>query len=133
MGDSLRTVKRERKEVLNMMRGLWLEGDSPLRRIYPSWEELEENLEMQSITPSNLKKHVFHPCPLCGVKQKVAKPIEEIFPYQNCSSCRRPFFVRRDLTVRELSQDEIREIPRAWFKVVEDPTKKKVAVVFRLE
>ncbi len=133
MGDSLRSVKRERKEVLNMLRELWLEGDSPLRRIYSSWEELEENLEMQSMTTSSPKKHIFHPCPVCGAKQKVTKPIEGIFPYQNCSSCQRPFFVRRDLTVRELSQDEIREIPGAWFKVVEDLNKRKVAVVFRLE
>jgi hypothetical protein len=133
MGDSSKSVKRERKEILNMLRELWLVGDSELRRIYSSWEQLEENLEIRSMTASSLKKHVFRPCPVCGAKQKVTKPMEGIFPYQNCSSCKRPFFVRRDLTVRQLSQEEIREIPRAWFKVVEDLSKKRVAVVFGLE
>jgi hypothetical protein len=37
------------------------------------------------------------------------------------------------LTVRKLSEDEIRDIPGALFKVVEDLGRKKVAVVFKLE
>jgi len=132
-GDSPKLIKRERKEVLAMLREIWLEGDSPLRRIYSSWEQLEENLEMTAVTASNREKYVIQPCPFCGAKQEVAKPIGGIFPCQNCSSCKRPFYVRRDLTVRKLSEDEIRDIPGAWFKVVEDLGRKKVAVVFRLE
>jgi hypothetical protein len=37
------------------------------------------------------------------------------------------------LTARKLTDEETREIPGAWFKVVEDLNDKKVAVVFRLE
>src|SRR5512136_2643865 len=132
-GDSPKLDKREKKEVLNMLREIWLEGDSPLRRIYSSWEQLEENLEMTALVASNREKHVLKPCPVCGAKQKVSKPIEGIFPYQNCNSCKRPFYVRKDLTVRKLSEDEIRDIPGAWFRVVEDLDRKRVAVVFKLE
>ena len=38
-----------------------------------------------------------------------------------------------DLTVRKLEDEEAREIPSAWFQVVEDLNNKKVALVFKLE
>lgn len=131
--DSSKSVMREKKQVLNMLREIWLGGDSSLRRIYSSWEQLEENLEITSATPSTGEKQARQPCPKCGAKQKVAKPIEEILPYQICRSCKHPFYVRRDMTVRKLSREEIREIPSAWFKVIEDLDRKKVAVVFKIE
>jgi ribosomal protein L37AE/L43A len=121
--------KREKKEVLGMLREMWLKGDSPLHRIYSSWEELETNVKITS----DKEKHAIQPCPNCGAKQNIAKPMEGIFPYQNCKSCKHPFYVNTDLTVRKLTDEEKREIPGAWFQIVEDISRKKVAVVFRLE
>jgi hypothetical protein len=37
------------------------------------------------------------------------------------------------LLVRKLTEEEEREIPEAWIRIVEDLTKKKVAVVLRFE
>jgi ribosomal protein L37AE/L43A len=121
--------KREKKEILSMLREMWLKGGSPLHRIYSSWEELEANVKITS----DKEKHSIQPCPNCGTKQNIAKPMEGIFPYQNCKSCKHPFYVNKDLTVRQLTDEERREIPGAWFQIVEDISKKKVAVVFRLE
>ena len=136
MGDSddcPKCGKREKKEILSMLREMWLKGDSPLHRIYSSWEELEANVKITSETTSDKEKHAVQPCPNCGTKQNIAKPMEGIFPYQNCKSCKHPFYVNTDLTVRKLTDEERREIPGAWFQIVEDISKKKVAVVFRLE
>jgi ribosomal protein L37AE/L43A len=125
--------KREKKEVLGMLREMWLKGDSPLHRIYSSWEELEANVKITSEIMSGKEKRVIQQCPNCGTKQNIAKPMEGIFPYQNCKSCKQPFYVNTDLTVRKLTDEERREIPGAWFQIVEDLSQKKVAVVFRLE
>jgi hypothetical protein len=125
--------KRERKELLNMLREMWLKGDSHLRRIYSSWEELEANLEITSETSLSKGKRKVQPCPNCGEKQTITKPIEGIFPYQNCKLCKDPFYINKDLTVRTLTEEEKREIPKAWIQIVDDLNKKKVAVVFRLE
>lgn len=130
--DSPKHATHEKKEVLSMLREMWLEGDSPLRRIYSSWEQLEANLEM-TLEGSGVEKRVCHACPYCGVKQDMAVPMDGVFPYQNCGSCKHPFFIRGDSTVRRLSDEERREIPKVWFQVVEDLGRKKVAVVFRVE
>ena len=125
--------KREKKEVPSMLKEMWLKGDSPLHRIYSSWEELEANVKITTETPSDKGKPVIHPCPNCGIKQVIAKPMEGIFPYQNCKSCKKPFYINKDLTARKLTDEEQREIPGIWFQIVEDINKKNVAVVFRLE
>ena len=125
--------KREKKEILNVLKEMWLKGDSPLHRIYSSWEELEANVKITSETTRSKEKRAVQPCPNCGAKQKIAKPMEGIFPYQNCKSCKHPFYVNKDLTVRKLTEEERREIPGSWFQIVEDINKKKVIVVFRLE
>jgi ribosomal protein L37AE/L43A len=125
--------KHEKKEVLGILREMWLKGDSPLHRIYSSWEELESNMKITSEAASGKGKRAVQRCPNCGTKQNISIPIEGIFPYQNCKSCKHPFYVNNDLTVRKLTDEEKREIPRAWFQVVEDMSKKKVAVIFRLE
>ena len=125
-------AKKERKLVLHVLREIWLKGDSPLRRIYSSWEELEANLEIKTEKESAERQHV-KPCPICGAKQRIALPFEEVFPYQTCESCKQTFYVNNDLTVRKLSEEEKRDLPGAWVKVVEDMKKNKVAVVFGLE
>jgi len=122
----------ERKEVLNMLREMWQKGDSPFRRIYSSWEELEANVEIKTGNETRKEKYVFHSCPNCGAKQKITKPLEDFFPYQNCKSCKQTFYVNKHLTVRKLTGEE-RDMPTAWVQIVEDINKKKLAVAFRIE
>ena len=123
----------ERRELLNLLRVMWRKGDSSLRRIYPSWEELESNLDI--IVEAQRKKtaYVCRSCPNCGVKQKITKPLDELFPYETCQSCKQPFHVNTDLTVKELTDDEKDNMPAEWVRILEDLSKKKLAVVFRLE
>ena len=103
-----------------------------MRRIYSSWEQLEANLELTSEAIST-EKRTLKPCPYCGANQIVAVPIVGIFQYQNCKSCKNAFHVSKNLSVRELTDEEKSEIPNAWFQIIEDLSKKKVAVIFKLE
>jgi hypothetical protein len=123
----------EKKELLNMLRIMWRKGDSPLRRIYPSWEELEANLEIIIDEEKRKKVFLYRSCPYCGITQKIAKPLDVLYPYANCQSCRRSFRINDDLTVRELTDDEEEEMPAEWVRVRTDLRKKKMAIVFKLE
>ena len=123
----------ERKEALSIFRELWSTGNSPLHRMYSSWEELERNIEVKSDTATTIKKPKIRSCPYCGVKQTITMPLDGIFPYLNCESCKHPFFVQNNLFVRKPTEEEELEIPEAWIRIVEDLTKKKVAVVLKFE
>ena len=123
----------ERKELLNMLREMWRKGDLPLRRIYPSWEELEANVEIIVDRKTRKETYAIQPCPNCGEKQKITKPLEDLFPYHNCQSCKRPFLVNKDLTVRKLTEEEKEDMPADWVRILEDLSNKKLAIVFRLE
>jgi rRNA maturation protein Nop10 len=130
LSDCPKCGKREKKEIPSIFREMWQKGDSPLRRIYSSWEELEQHVEIK--TEKN-EKYTIQPCPNCGVKQRITKPIDALFPYQNCKSCKHTFYVNKDLTVRKLTEEEKRETPKAWIQIVEDLSNKKCAIVFKLE
>jgi ribosomal protein S27AE len=130
LGDCPKCGKHEKREVLSIFREMWRRPDSPLHRIYSSWEELEQHVEIETGKETKFK---VQPCPNCGVKQKITKPLEGFFPFQNCNSCEKAFYVNRDLTVRQITEDEKREIPKAWIQIVDDLSKKKCAVVFKLE
>jgi len=58
------------------------------------------------------------PCPYCGVRQKVEKPIEGVFPVQQCFAnyrgCYRGFYVNDDLTIRKLTEQESKMLKEAW-------------------
>ena len=123
----------EKKELLDILRIIWRKGDSPLRRIYPSWEELVANLEINTAEAKSKRVFLFRSCPYCGLTQKITKPIDELFPYATCYSCERPFRVNNDLTVRELTDIEEEEMPAEWVRVLEDLSKKIMAIVFKLE
>ena len=123
----------EKKELLNMLREMWQKGDSPLHRIYSSWEELEQHVDIKTARTTRKEKYKIQPCPNCGVKQRITKTLEEFFPYQNCKSCEQAFYVNKDLTVRKLTEEEKEEMPAAWVQIVEDLSKKKMAIVFKLE
>ena len=122
----------EKRELLNMLKEMWQKGDSPLRRIYSSWDELEANLEIKTEKTTRKEKYALKPCPNCGVKQKITKPLEAFFPFQNCKSCKQTFHVNKDLTARKLASEE-KDMPLAWFQIFEDINKKKLAVTFRVE
>lgn len=125
--------EHERKEALSIFKELWYEGNSPLHRMYSSWEELESNIEVKSDESTGLEKHRIQSCPYCGAKVAINKPLDGIFPYLNCESCKRLFYVQNDLSVRKLADEEKMEIPEGWVRIVEDLAQKKVAVVFKLE
>ena len=133
LGDCPKCGKHEKREVLRIFREMWRKADSPLHRIYSSWEELEQHVEITTEGTGKEEKYAVHQCPNCEVKQRITKPLEKFFPYQNCKSCENPYYVNKDLTVRKLTEDEKREIPKAWIQIVDDLSKKKCAIVFRLE
>jgi peptide subunit release factor 1 (eRF1) len=123
----------ERKELLNMLREMWQEGELPLRRIYPSLEELEANVDITVEGKRKNIKSAIKTCPNCGSKQKIRRPPENLFPYHNCKSCGQPFHVSSDLTVRKLTAEEQENMPADWVRILEDLDKKKLAIVFKLE
>ncbi len=116
-----------------MLREMWQKGDSPLHRIYSSWEQLEQHVDVKAERAERKEKYMVQPCPNCGVKQRVTKPLEEFFPYQTCKACEQAFYVNKDLTVRRLTEDEKESMPAAWVQIVEDLSRKKLAIVFSLE
>jgi predicted RNA-binding Zn-ribbon protein involved in translation (DUF1610 family) len=122
----------ERKELLNMLKAMWRRGDLPLRRIYPSLEELEANVDITLDRKKRREKYSIQPCPNCGVKQKITRP-EYLFPYHICRSCKHLFHVNKNLTVRKLTEDEKENMPEDWVRIFEDLNKKKLAIVFKLE
>jgi len=127
------STKNVRREALSIFRELWSEGNSPLHRMYSSWEELESSVEVESTATFDVETYKIQPCPYCGVKQKISRPLGGIFSYLNCESCKRSFFVQSDFRVRRLTDEEKADIPDALIQIVEDLAKKKVAVVLRLE
>ncbi len=122
----------EKKEFLNMLREMWQKGDSPLHRIYSSWDELEANVEIKTDKTAPKEKYKLQPCPNCGAKQKITKPLEDFFSFQNCKACKQTFRVNRDLTARKLTSEE-KDMPSAWFQIFEDINKKKLAIAFRID
>ena len=127
------STKNDRKEALSIFKELWSSGNSPLHRMYSSWDELESSIDVKSNVTTSLEKPKIQQCPYCGAKQEVTRPLDGIFPYLNCESCKRSFFVQSDFKVRKLTEEAKVDIPCAWIQIVEDLTKKKVAVVLKLE
>ena len=133
LSDCPASTKNNRREALSIFRELWSEGNSALHRMYSSWDELERNIEVKSKIAASAGKHETKPCPYCGVKQIISKPLDGIFPYANCESCKRSFFVQSDFKLRRLTEEEKANISSALIQIVEDLAKKKVAVVLRIE
>ncbi len=123
----------ERRELLNLLKVMWRKGDSSLRRIYPSWDDLEANMDIMIDKHRKKEKYIDRSCPNCGAIQKIAKPTNELFPYETCQSCKHPFHVNKDCKLRRLTEDEEDNMPAEWVRILEDLQKKKLAIVFRLE
>jgi hypothetical protein len=123
----------ERKELLSMLRVIWRNDNSSLRRIYSSWEELESNFEVVTRHEEQRQHYVHRSCPSCGVTIKVVKPLDELFPYEKCQSCKRPYHINKDLTIRKLMEEEKENLPEDWIRILEDLNKKKLAILFKIE
>ena len=123
----------EKTELLHILRVMWRRGDSSLRQIYPSWEDLEANIDITVESQKRKEDFELKPCPYCGVTQKITTPYNELFPYEKCQSCKRAFHVNNNLAVRKLTDDEEEYMPSEWVRVLENLNKKKLAIVFKLE
>jgi len=123
----------EKKELLNILREMWQAPDSSLHRIYSSWEELENHIELTTDATMKRERSVVRSCPNCGEKQVVTRIPNDIFPYQNCSNCRQPYHINRDLTIRRITEEEYENLPAPWVQIIEDIHKKRMAVTFKLE
>ena len=123
----------EKTELLKLLKIMWKKGDSSLRRIYPSWEDLENNIEIKLEETHSKSITVHKSCPYCGAILKVRKPVDELFPYGECKSCKRSFHISSDLEVRKLTDEEEENMPKEWIRILEDLNKKKLVVVFKLE
>jgi hypothetical protein len=112
---------------------MWRNDNSSLRRIYSSWEELETNLEV--VTRDEEQKLHYHnrSCPSCGVTLKVVKPLDELFPYEKCQSCKHPYHINKELTIRKLTEEEKENLPEDWIRILEDLNKKRIAILFKIE
>ncbi|MCW3999908.1 MAG: hypothetical protein NWE93_06690 [Candidatus Bathyarchaeota archaeon] len=123
----------EKHQLLQLLKDKWERGDSSLRRIYPSWEDLESNIEIKLAENSpdyaTNKKH----CPYCGVILNVKKPMDDLFPYDQCKSCKHSFHVSANLDIRKLTDEENENMPAEWVRVLHALDKKKLAIVFKLE
>lgn len=122
----------ERKRLLNMLRVMWRNGNSPLRQIYSSWEDLEANLEIKGDAEIE-EVAAIKICPYCHNKIRILKPLDELFPFGTCELCNHSVHVSSNLSVRKLTEEEEEEMPEEWVRITEDLGKKKLAVVFRLE
>ena len=123
----------EKTELLHLLKIMWKNGDSSLRRIYPSWEELENHIDIKIEKP-HLKSNTTHKlCPYCGVILRIKEPIDELFPYDVCKSCKHSFHINNDLKVRKLTDQEEENMPEEWVRVLQALDKRKLAIVFKLE
>jgi len=46
---------KEKDRILSVLKEMWLKGDSPLHRIYSSWEELKKNVIVKEESRSQLE------------------------------------------------------------------------------
>lgn len=129
----LTKILDEKTELLHLLRVMWKRGDSSLRRIYPSWEDLENNLEIKLDAYHTKVVTAQKLCPYCGAVLKVRKPMDELFPYDECKLCKRTFHVNSNLDVRKLTDEEKENMPAEWVRILHALDKKKLAVVFKLE
>lgn len=111
---------------------MWQNSSSPLHRIYTSWEELENHIEIKE---EKTEKSEFRikPCPYCEVKQQIKRSPLGLFPYQNCDSCNQGFFIDKDYALRPLSSEEKESMPKSWIQIIDGLEKKKLSIVFKLE
>ena len=72
------------------------------------------------------KEFSIKPCPICGKRQKIERPIKGIFPEQECKPSiytgnPHSFYVNPDLTVREFTKEEHEILKQAWINFAKSP------------
>jgi hypothetical protein len=122
----------EKKEILSIFKQMWQSNNSPLHRMYDSWEELETHVEIKE---EKTKKNEFtiQKCPYCETKQQVRSDVSRLFPYQSCNFCNKSFFIEKDYTVRKLTHEEIEKMPNSWIQIIDGLEKKKLSIIFKIE
>ena len=83
---SIYDTKREKKELLSIFKEMWQKSNSPLHRIYASWEDLVNHVEVEEDKTED-SEYVIHSCPYCKTTQQIKRSTRRLFPYQNCISC----------------------------------------------
>lgn len=123
----------EKHELLELLRDMWDRGDSSLRKIYPSWEDVQNNLEIKVETHRSKQIISQKHCPYCGEIIEIKAPTEDLFPYDECKICKQSFHVNSTLDIRKLTDEENENMPAEWVRVLHALDKKKLAIIFKLE
>lgn len=111
---------------------MWQNNNSVLHRMYTSWEELENHVEIEEEKPENIEFTIQH-CPNCETQQQIRSAARELFPYQTCSSCNQSFFIEKNYNLRKLTSDEIEKMPKSWIQIIDGLEKKKLSIVLKIE
>lgn len=121
-----------KKEIMNIFRHMWMNNSSPLHRIYTSWEELENHIEIKEEKTEKSEFRI-QPCPYCKTNQQLKTSNRGLFPYQSCDHCNLAFFINKDYTLRKLSSEEKESMPKSWIQIIDSLEKKKLSIIFKLE
>lgn len=122
----------EKKEILNIFKQMWQNNNAALHRMYDSWEELENHVEIRE-EQTEKNEFTLQKCPYCGISQQVRFDENRFFPVQNCNSCNKSFYIETDYTVRKLTNEELEKMPNSWIQIIEELEKKKLSIVFKIE
>ncbi len=111
---------------------MWQNSNSSLHRMYSSWEELENHVEIkeEKIEKSEI---TVQSCPYCATKQQIKSSERGLFPYQNCVFCNQSFFIEKDFTLRKLTPEELETMPKSWIQIIEGLEKKKLSIILKID
>ena len=122
----------EKKELLNIFKEMWQKSNSPLHRIYASWEDLVNHVDVEEDKTED-SEYTLYSCPHCKATQQIKRSTRRLFPYQNCISCSESFFIDKDYTLRKLTSEEKENMPQSWIQIIDEIEKKKLSIVFKLD
>jgi len=126
------SINDEKKEIMNVFKELWQNNNQSLHRMYDSWEELENHIEIKE-QKAEKSEFAIRPCPNCGINQQIKFSSRGLFPYHNCDSCNQSFFINNDYTLRKLTSEERETMPKSWIQIIDGLDKKKLSIVFKIE
>lgn len=124
--------KDEKREILNIFKEMWQNSTSSLHRIYSSWEELENNVEIKE-EKTEKSEYTIQSCPYCEAQQQIRSSEIGLFPYKNCEYCNQSFFIENDYTLRKLTPEEIENMPKSWIKIIDGLEKKKLSINLKID
>ena len=122
----------EKKELLNIFKEMWQKSNSPLHRIYASWEDLVNHVDVEAEKTED-SEYTIYSCPHCRATQQINSSTRRLFPYQNFISCSESFFIDKDYTLRKLTSEEKENMPQSWIQIIDEIEKKKLSIVFKLD